>query len=78
MSAVDQPIVILISGNGSNMAALVEASKQRCWAQRWGGRVVAVISNRPDAPGLTWAREQGLATAVVDHRPRAGRPSMPR
>lgn len=73
MSAVDQPIVILISGSGSNMAALVEASKQRRWAQRWGARVVAVISNRPDAPGLAWAREQGLATAVVDHRQHDGR-----
>jgi len=73
MSAVDQPIVILISGSGSNMAALVEASKQRRWAQRWGGRVVAVISNRPEAAGLLWAQEQGLSTAVVDHRQHDGR-----
>ncbi|WP_302173194.1 phosphoribosylglycinamide formyltransferase [uncultured Hydrogenophaga sp.] len=73
MSVADQPIVILISGSGSNMAALVEASRQRRWAQRWGGRVVAVISNRPEAAGLEWAREQGLATAVVDHRQHEGR-----
>ncbi len=73
MSVADQPIVILISGSGSNMAALVEASRQRRWARRWGGRVVAVISNRPEAAGLEWAREQGLATAVVDHRQHEGR-----
>ena len=73
MSVVDQPIVILISGSGSNMAALVEAARQRRWAQRWGAQVVAVISNRPDAAGLAWARAQGLATAVVDHREHDGR-----
>ncbi len=73
MSVADQPIVILISGSGSNMAALVEASRQRRWARRWGGRVVAVICNRPEAAGLEWAREQGLATAVVDHRQHEGR-----
>ena len=73
MSVVDQPIVILISGSGSNMAALVEAARQRRWAQRWGAQVVAVISNRPEAAGLAWARAQGLATAVVDHREHDGR-----
>lgn len=73
MSVVDQPIVILISGSGSNMAALVEAARQRRWAQRWGAQVVAVISNRPEATGLAWARAQGLATAVVDHREHDGR-----
>lgn len=57
-------IVILISGTGSNMRCIV----QQCAAQRWAAQVVAVISNRADAPGLTFAREQGLATAVVDHR----------
>ncbi|MBA4194240.1 MAG: phosphoribosylglycinamide formyltransferase [Comamonadaceae bacterium] len=73
MSVVDQPIVILISGSGSNMAALVEAARQRRWAQRWGAQVVAVISNKPGAAGLAWARAQGLATAVVDHREHDGR-----
>ena len=68
-----RPIVILISGSGSNMAALVEAARQRRWAQRWGAQVVAVISNRPEAAGLAWARAQGLATAVVDHREHDGR-----
>lgn len=62
-----QPIVILISGSGSNMAALVEAAQRRHWAERFGAPVAAVISNRPQAAGLAWARERGIATAVVDH-----------
>lgn len=61
-------IVILISGSGSNMAAIVQASRRHHWAARHGARVVAVISNQPDAPGLALAREFGLATAVLDHR----------
>jgi phosphoribosylglycinamide formyltransferase-1 len=52
--------VILVSGRGSNMRAIVEA--------RTGLEVKAVISNRPDAPALPWAAERGLATRVVDHR----------
>jgi phosphoribosylglycinamide formyltransferase-1 len=74
MSApVARPIVVLISGSGSNMAALVEASRQGRWGRRFGAAVAAVISNRPDAAGLAWAREQGIATAVVDHRQHADR-----
>lgn len=61
-------IVILISGGGSNMRAIVEASRRDRWEALLGARVVAVLSNRPDAAGLVWAQEQGLATAVVDHR----------
>jgi len=57
-------IVILISGRGSNMEAVVRA----CAAERWDARVAAVISNRADAQGLAFARQQGIATAVVDHR----------
>lgn len=68
-----RPIVILISGSGSNMAALVEASARGRWGERFGAGVVAVLSNRPDAPGLAWARDQGLATAVVDHKQHADR-----
>jgi len=63
-----RPIVILISGSGSNMAALVAAARRGRWAERFGAGVVAVLSNRPESAGLAWAREQGLATAVVDHR----------
>jgi phosphoribosylglycinamide formyltransferase-1 len=57
-------IVILISGRGSNMEAIVG----RCADERWPARVAAVISNRADAAGLAFAREQGIATAVVDHQ----------
>lgn len=61
-------IVILISGGGSNMAAIVRAAERGRWAERFGARVAAVISNRPDAGGLVLASQRGIATAVVDHR----------
>lgn len=58
-------IVILISGRGSNMQAIVEAKLPL--------RIAAVISNKPDAEGLEYAKANGIATAVVDHRPHATR-----
>ena len=61
-------IVILISGSGSNMAAIVRRAQQERWAERLGTRVTAVISNRADAKGLLFAQEQGVATAVLDHK----------
>ena len=67
-------IVILISGGGSNMAAIVRAAQAQRWEARWGARVSAVISNRADAGGLVFAREHGIATAVVDHRAFADQP----
>ena len=66
-------IVILISGTGSNMAAIVRAAEREDWARRLGARVAAVISNRADAAGLQTAARAGIATAVVDHRAFAGR-----
>ena len=57
-------IVILISGRGSNMQAIVRA----CAAESWPARVVAVISNRADAAGLAFAATQGITTTVVDHK----------
>jgi phosphoribosylglycinamide formyltransferase-1 len=57
-------VVILISGRGSNMEAIVRA----CAAEAWDARVAAVVSNRSDAAGLAFARERGIATEVVDHR----------
>lgn len=57
-------IVILISGRGSNMEAIVEA----CAAEGWPARVAAVISNRPEAGGLAFAQSRGIPTAVVDHK----------
>jgi len=70
---VHKNIVILISGSGSNMAAIVAASRQRRWLERHGAEVVAVISNRSDALGLVWARSEGIATAALDHRTYATR-----
>jgi phosphoribosylglycinamide formyltransferase 1 len=61
-------IVILISGGGSNMAAIVRAAQQGNWRRLYDAQVAAVISNRPDAGGLAFAREQGIATDVVDHK----------
>ena len=61
-------IVILISGGGSNMAAIVRAEQQGNWRKTLGAQVAAVISNRPDAAGLALAREHGVATDVVDHK----------
>lgn len=62
-------IVILISGRGSNMEAIVRA----CAAEGWPARIAAVISNRPGAAGLEFAASHGIATAVVDHKAFAGR-----
>jgi len=67
-------IVILISGGGSNMQAIVQAAQREDWAGRFGARVAAVLSNRPDCAGLAKARQLGLATQVVDHRAYAGAP----
>ena len=61
-------IVILISGGGSNMAAIVRAAQQQEWARRLDARVAAVISNKADAQGLVFAREHGIATAVLNHQ----------
>jgi phosphoribosylglycinamide formyltransferase-1 len=57
-------LVILISGRGSNMEAIVSA----CANEGWPARIAAVIANRPDAAGLEFAASQGIATNVVDHR----------
>ena len=62
-------IVILISGRGSNMEAIIE----RCAADRWPAQVVAVLANRADAAGLRHAADRGIATTVVDHRAHASR-----
>lgn len=61
-------IVILISGGGSNMAAIVRTAQREHWERAPGARIAAVISNRADAGGLAFAREQGIATHVVDHK----------
>ena len=54
-------IVILISGRGSNMQAIVNA-------QIPSARIAAVLSNKPDAAGLAWAAERGIATDALNHK----------
>jgi phosphoribosylglycinamide formyltransferase 1 len=66
-------IVILISGGGSNMAAIVRAAHSEGWSERYGARVAAVISNKADAQGLLWAQAQGLPTHVLQHQQYASR-----
>lgn len=61
-------LVILISGSGSNMQAIVQTALRDDWPGRLQARVAAVISNRPDCGGLQKARAMGVATEVVDHR----------
>lgn len=58
-------VAILISGRGSNMAALIEAAK----APDYPAEIALVVSNRPDAAGLARAKVEAIATAVVDHKP---------
>ena len=63
-AAQRKKVAVLISGRGSNMAALMEAGKRpNCPYE-----IVAVISNRPEAKGLETAQAAGIATAVVDHK----------
>jgi phosphoribosylglycinamide formyltransferase-1 len=62
-------IVILISGRGSNMEAIV----RRCAEERWPAAVVAVIANKAEAGGLAFAQAHGIATAVVPHKAYARR-----
>ena len=66
-------IVILISGGGSNMAAIVRAAQRDAWPARLGAQVAAVISNKAHAEGLVFARAQGIATEVLDHTTFASR-----
>src|SRR5262245_19312960 len=56
-------VAILISGRGSNMAALIAAARDPAYP----AEIALVLSNRPGAAGLDTARKAGLATAVVDH-----------
>jgi phosphoribosylglycinamide formyltransferase-1 len=62
-------IVILISGRGSNMEAIIRAAQ----AERWPVSIAAVISNRADSSGLEFAREHGIFTTVVANKDYASR-----
>jgi len=67
-------IVILISGSGSNMAAIIRTAQEHHWAKHLNARVSAVISNKADAEGLALAKQHGIATAVVEHKAFADQP----
>jgi phosphoribosylglycinamide formyltransferase-1 len=60
-------IVILISGDGTNMEAILRTAKAAKWEKNLQAQVVAVISNRPNAKGLALAQQHGITTQVVDH-----------
>lgn len=57
-------VAILISGRGSNMAALIAAAK----AEDYPAEIALVLSNVPEAGGLAIAAAEGIATATIDHR----------
>lgn len=59
------PVAVLISGGGSNMAALIEAAR----APDAPHQIVLVLSNNPDAGGLAIARASGVEAVAIDHRP---------
>ncbi|TXI92686.1 MAG: phosphoribosylglycinamide formyltransferase [Burkholderiaceae bacterium] len=65
-------IVILISGRGSNMQAIVQAAQR----EQWPAEIAAVISNKPDAAGLQFAQSQGIPTLVVESKSFASRESF--
>lgn len=71
MTATASPpaLVVLISGNGSNLQALIDSID----AGRLAARIAAVISDRPEAGGLARARRAGIAAEVVHHRDYDGR-----
>ena len=57
-------IVVLISGGGTNLQAIIDACKQ----DNYGGEIVAVVSNKTDAYGLTRAQDANIATSVLSHK----------
>ena len=66
-------IVILISGGGSNMLAIIKAAKRENWAAKYQAQVAAVISNKANAKGLVLAAQRGVATESLDHTTFASR-----
>ena len=67
-------VAVLISGRGSNMRALIEAGR----APDYPAEIALVLSNRPGAEGIAYARAAGVATAVIDHKIQAGREDFER
>jgi len=68
MQTSKRNIVILISGSGSNMLAITNASQSERWQAVYGAQVACVISNKPGAEGLAAASALGIATQVIDHQ----------
>jgi phosphoribosylglycinamide formyltransferase 1 len=66
---VKKRLAILISGRGSNMMALIEAAR----AAEYPAEVAAIVSSRPEAAGLAWARAEGLPATLIDHKAYASR-----
>ena len=66
-------IVILISGSGSNMAAIGKAAEKEGWDEKFNARIACVISNKPGAEGLTSAAALGFITQALDHKQYASR-----
>jgi len=66
-------IVILISGGGSNMAAIVKAAQTQNWKSQFSAQIAAVISNKADAAGLAYAKEQSIPSLFIDHKAYASR-----
>lgn len=62
--AARKKIGVLISGRGSNMQALIRAARD----PHYPAEIAVVVSNRPDAKGLDFARAQGIATEIIDHK----------
>ncbi len=67
-------VAVLISGRGSNMTSLLAATKDPAFP----AEIALVLSNRPDAPGLATARENGVATVAIDHKQHASREDFER
>ena len=65
LAMIRKRVAVLISGRGSNMVALIDAAK----APDYPAEIVLVVSNEPDAQGLARARDAGISTAVINHRP---------
>ena len=68
MKSYKKNIVILISGQGSNMLAIANTAQKEKWQQKFGAGVACVISNRPGVEGLSSAETLGLTTRVIDHQ----------
>jgi phosphoribosylglycinamide formyltransferase-1 len=64
MSTAKKRVAILISGRGSNMRSLVEAAR----APDYPAEIVLIVSNRPEAAGLAFAKKEGLPALALDHK----------